>query len=343
MPAVPASRIRYRRLVRKARSPIWCAGRACPVPVDLPAGEVGYLARRLLRLALHLDLIAGRLRHPAAQVDHRSGGHRTEAEQDPPRQIVAHSGTQQRQRDQRSDDEPERLGREHHPDQLAAVLPVGVLAHQHRADRIVTADAEAEQEAERDQHPVRGRQRRPQRAHDHDRGDHPVHALTAGHIGEAPEHERAEEGGGQHRAVEQGEPARTQVPLRGDQRGGDPDDEQVVGVGEKPHPRNDHRAQMKSAQRRLIERGDQVPGTSLSHGIPPAVKCRLARASRPPRSFSCDRKYSAETTCYRPVDEHHVNAGWSAAQLPPKPNRRHRDPGAPARRENEITAQLACN
>ncbi len=74
----------------------------------------------------------------------------------PPGHVVAGAGADQRQCDQRPDDEPERLGPEHHPDQLAAVLAVGVLAHQHRADRVVTADTEAEQEPERDQHPVGG-------------------------------------------------------------------------------------------------------------------------------------------------------------------------------------------
>jgi hypothetical protein len=55
--------------------------------------------------------------------------------------------------------------------------------------------------------------------------------LAADHVGEAAEDERSDEGSKQHRGVEQGEPARTQAPVVGDQRGGDPDDEQVVGVG----------------------------------------------------------------------------------------------------------------
>ena len=118
-------------------------------------------------------------------------------------------GAEQGQRDQRPDDQPERLGAEHHPDQLAAVFAVGVLAHQHRADRVVTADAEPEHEAERDQYPERRRQRRAQRAHDHDRRDQPVDVLAADQVGEAAEHQRADEGGEQHRGVEQGEVARS--------------------------------------------------------------------------------------------------------------------------------------
>ena len=121
---------------------------AGPVPADLPAGEGRHPARRLLRLPLHLDLVARRFGHPAAQVDHRRGGHRAQGEQDPPRRVVTGARAEQRQRDQRPDDQPERLGAEHHPDQLAAVLAVGVLADHHGADRVVTADAEAEHEPE---------------------------------------------------------------------------------------------------------------------------------------------------------------------------------------------------
>ena len=217
---------------------------------------------------------------------------------------------EQGQRDQRPDDEPERLGAEHHPDQLAAVLAVGVLAHQHRADRVVAADAEAEHETEHDQHPERWRQRRPQRAHDHDRRDHPVHALAAGQVGEPAEHERAEERRRQHRAVEQGKPARTQVPFLGDQRGGDPDDEQVVGVGEEPHPRHQHRAQMEPAQRRLIQRRDQVPGPDLGHRITPCSR-RLRAACAPAAcSCSCGASYAARATCSRLQDEREMNALW---------------------------------
>ena len=102
---------------------------AGPVAVDLPAGEAGYLARRLLGPSLHLGLVARRFRHPAAQVDHGGGGHRAEREQDPPGHVITDARAEQGQRDQRPDDQPERLGPEHHPDQLAAVLAVRVLAH----------------------------------------------------------------------------------------------------------------------------------------------------------------------------------------------------------------------
>ena len=100
---------------------------------DVPDVQAGYPARRLLGPSLHLRLVARRFRHPAAQVDHGGGGHRAEREQDPPGHVVADARAEQGQRDQRPDDQPERLRAEHHPDQLAAVLPVRVLAHHDRA------------------------------------------------------------------------------------------------------------------------------------------------------------------------------------------------------------------
>jgi hypothetical protein len=67
-------------------------------------------------------------------------------------------------------------------------------------------------------------------------------------VGKPPEDKRTQARRRQHRAVEQGEPARTQVPLFRDQRGGDPDDEQVIGIGEEPHSRHQHRPQVELAQ-----------------------------------------------------------------------------------------------
>jgi len=189
---------------------------------------------------------------------HGGGGHRAEREQDSPGHVVADARAEQGQRDQRPDDQPERLRAEHHPDQLAAVLPVRVLAHHDRADRVVAADADAEHEAEPDQHPERAGQRRAQRPGDHDGGDQPVHPLTADHVRVAAEYQGAEERGGQHRAVQQGQLARAQVPVLGDQRRGDPDDEQVVGVGEKAHPGDQQCALAQSPHGRLVSWSGQA-------------------------------------------------------------------------------------
>jgi hypothetical protein len=202
------------------------ARRTGSVAGDLATGEVSELAGCLRPAALDLSPVARRFRHLGAQVKHRGSGQRAQAEQDPPDCVVAGPAADQSQGDQRSHDQPQGLGAEDHADQLAAVLPVGIFAHHHRADRVVTANAEAEHEPE----------------HDHDRGDHPVDALAPGHVGEAAEHQGPEEGRRQHRAVQYGELSRTEVPLLRDQGGGDPDDEQVVSVGEESHPRHQHRA-----------------------------------------------------------------------------------------------------
>jgi hypothetical protein len=70
--------------------------------------------------------------------------------------------------------------------------------------------------------------------------------------------------------MKQGKPARTQVPVLRDEGGGDLDDEQVVGVGEEPHPGYQHRPQMEPAQRRLIQRCEQVLDPISVTASPPA-------------------------------------------------------------------------
>ena len=232
---------RYRRLLRNARSPmrgLQLGRRAASICPRRRAAAATGSCRLRPRPALDLGLVARRFRHPGAQVHHRGGGNRAQAEHDPPGQAVARPRAQQRQRDQRPDDQPEGLGAEDHAHQLAAVLAVGVLAHHHRADRVVTADAEAEHEPEHDQHPVRRCQRRPERPDDHDRRDQPVHPLAAADVGEPAEDQRPEERGPSMVLFSSASLARAQVPLARDQRGGDADHEQVVGVSEEPHPRH---------------------------------------------------------------------------------------------------------
>jgi len=82
--------------------------------------------------------------------------------------------------------------------------------------------------------------------------------LAADEIRDSPEHERADERGAQHCGIQQGQPARTQMPVLRDERRGDPDDEQVICVGEEAHPGHQRRAQVKPAHRGVIQRGDQV-------------------------------------------------------------------------------------
>jgi hypothetical protein len=47
------------------------------------------------------------------------------------------------------------------------------------------------------------------------------------------------------------------MPLRDDHRGGNPDDEQVIGVGEEPHARGEQDLLVFPAGRRLIHLSEQ--------------------------------------------------------------------------------------
>ena len=210
-------------------------------------------------------LVAGRLGHLAAQPDGGGRGDRAQAEQKPPGEGRADAATEQGERDQRADDEPDRLGGEDQPDHPPAVPAVGVLAHQHGADRVVAADAEAEQEPERDQHRERRGQRRADRRDHHQRGRHPVHPGPADDVGEPAEHQRAEESRPKHDRVEQCELFRAEMPLGFQEGGHDADHEQVVGIGEEAHPRHQQRAPAESRQRRRVRRCGQRWGPALRH------------------------------------------------------------------------------
>ena len=255
-----------RRLIRRC-GPVAVPPRRYPV-ADGPGGELGQLLPGGVLLALHLDLEARRLRHPAAQVNHGAGRHRAQCQEQPPGQARADAGTEEGQRDERPDDQPQGLGGEDEADQPAAVLAVGVLGHQHRADRVVAAHTHAEQEPEADQHPERRRQGRANRGDRHHGRDQPVHPLAADHVGDPAEDQGAQAGGAQHGRVQQREPAGVQVPVLLDQRRRDSDDEQVIGVGEEAHPGDKDRPQVEPVQRCVIQGSDEVTGSRLRHVVP---------------------------------------------------------------------------
>ncbi len=246
---------------------------------DDAAGEVVQLVRGLLALAAHAGLEPRRLGHLRAQVDHGCGGQRPEGEHEAPREVLADARREQGDADQGSHDQADGLHREHHADQAAALVAVRVLAHQHRRHRVVATHAETEHEARQDQHEdVRGDGRR-EGADDHDGRDRGVHGLAPDDVGDPAEDEgadeRAEDGAAAHPARRHGR----EVPLGLDQRGDDADDEQVVGVGEEAHPRDQDRAPVESARRRVVEElsdrrrgrgqaglGDRV--VARGHGLP---------------------------------------------------------------------------
>ena len=231
------------------------------------AAEPRQVADRRLVTAQHLGPEPGRLGHLAAQVEHGGRRHRPHAEQDPPYHVITAARAEQHQGEQRADDKARRLGREHHPEQPPPVLAVGVLAHQHRADWVVTTDPKSQHDAEDDQYPERWRQRGTQRTGHHDHRDQPAHPLPADQVGDPAQRAGAHHGGGQHDGIEQGHPAGTQLPLLLDQGGGDANDEQVIGVGEEAHAADHDGAKVEPADRRLVQGTGQGHRAGCGHQL----------------------------------------------------------------------------
>ena len=93
-----------------------------------------------------------------------------------------------------------------------------------------------------------------QRTDDHDRRNEGVHALATEDVRDPPEHEGAHNGAEKSRT---GHPAcfdGTEVPLNRDDGSDGSNDEQVVGIGEKPHAGDEHRPTVKLASRCLVEK-----------------------------------------------------------------------------------------
>jgi hypothetical protein len=97
----------------------------------------------------------------------------------------------------RADHQPCRLHGKHHRDQEAARLLPGVFAHDRGAHRIVAADADTEDEAEADEPPHIGRQRRGDGAGGEHQDLVTVDPLAAEHVGDAAEQHGADRGGEQ--------------------------------------------------------------------------------------------------------------------------------------------------
>ena len=137
-------------------------------------------------------------------------------------------------------------------------------------------------------------QGRSQRPDDHDDRDQGVDGLASDHVGDPPEDQGAKEGGQDGRSRHPTRLGRRQVPLGLDQRGHGRNDEEVVGVGEEAHPRDEHGSTVELAGRRLVQetgnrgtRGreaclrQQIPDTSApepapvssSHGAPLRSRC----------------------------------------------------------------------
>ena len=129
----------------------------------------------------------------AAQVEDRQAGHRAEAEQDAPNGVVlecprpaaatANSGPTM---------SPAACIENTSPTIRPRLLRARVLAHDRGGDRVVAADADAEDAPEDDQPgDVRGERRR-DRAGREDQDLKSVDPLAPEHVGDPPEHERSD-------------------------------------------------------------------------------------------------------------------------------------------------------
>ena len=219
-----------------------------------PSGIAGDFLARLRGVALDLRLEAWRFGHLRPQVDDTGGGNRAEAQHDPPRQIVAGARRQEEQSDQGAHNETERLHGEHHSDQSTAVLSVRVLAHEHRGDRVVPADAESKDEAGNHQPEESRSEGGGKCTDDHDGGDHRVDPFAAEDVSDPTEDEGAEECTEDGRSGHPARLERAQVPLNGDDGGDRADDEEVIGVGEEPDTRHEHCATVEFAPRGIVEK-----------------------------------------------------------------------------------------
>ena len=163
------------------------------------------------------------------------------------------------------------------PPVFAAVLPVGVLAHRHGADRLVTAYAEPGHERNVISTQYEGDSADPTRQRSWSLATIQYTCLRPITSAKWPNTNAPRKAAASIVLLSRPSLPELRVQSLVISAEGDPDDEQVVGIGEEPI-RTPHRPQVKSAQRGLIERSDQVPGPYLGHGIPPPLM--LPHASR---------------------------------------------------------------
>ncbi len=226
--------------------------------LDLAEGIGPHVARSLVRMTEHQGLVARRLGHGAAQVEHRQRRYGAQAQHDAPDRIGRHSRSFQRQRHDRAESQSKPLHAEHQRGQRPALLGIGIFGHQHRAHRIVAADAEAQHHAENQQPDEAGGKRASQCADHHQQRLQAIDALAADEVSQAAEHEGAEKGRHQRNAAENGDVVAVQMPRRLDVDQRRTDDEQVVGIGEKTHARGERGAQMEKADWGVVQGIDDV-------------------------------------------------------------------------------------
>ena len=95
---------------------------------------------------------------------------------------------------------------------------------------------------------------------DHDGGDRRVHALRPKMSAMRPKTNAPTEGTEDCCTGHPTRLGRREVPLDLDQCGDRADDEEVVGVGEESHPRDQDRPMMETARRRIVEQLTHATG-----------------------------------------------------------------------------------
>ena len=194
----------------------------------------------------------------AAQVEDRQAGYRAEAEQEAPGEVVGRARGQQDRGDQRADDQACALHGEHESDHLAAGRLAGVLAHDRRGDRVVAADADPEDDPADEQERVVRRERRGDGAEREDQHLIAVDLFAPEDVGDPAEHDRAHGRSQQGRGVQPRHLGGRQFPLGFNQHHDDADDEQVVGVGEEAHARDEHDLVLEPADLGVVDRREGI-------------------------------------------------------------------------------------
>ena len=156
-----------------------------------PGFDVDDFSRFVLVLTVGVQK-AWRLLQLATLPEDGQRGHCAEGKQDAPDEVVREMCGQQRGRKQRSDDQACRLHREDQRHHHAAVVLARILAHYGRADRVVAADADTQNEAQSDQPEDIRRKRAGDGAHGQHQHFDAINALAAEHIGNAPEEQRSQ-------------------------------------------------------------------------------------------------------------------------------------------------------
>jgi hypothetical protein len=192
------------------------------------------------------------LGHAEAQEHHEHRGRDAGGEHPAPR---AHVGgdLQDDQSHHRAEQLTGGLQGERAHEQAGAALARRDLGQVRRADRVVRADADAEQEPEGDERPDRPRQCGAGRERDEHRQVRHEDDAAAEPVGDRPERRRPDDRPDDGCRRHQPHLERGRVELHGDERDGDADDEEVEAVEEDAHGRQQPHADVQPRQRRLVE------------------------------------------------------------------------------------------